>query len=184
MSSGIAIIEDAIYEYPALKAAYLALKRTSTTASSGERIGGGSSRRDPTAIAAMRELPPDDQRRYAAVRSAIFRMRYWRDSATRLMLVDLVYWKRTHSVEEAAEVASCSKSTAMRYQQEFITCVKELMGLSDCKGCSHWRKILDKANACHYCYDVGHMRTYELGSCYSKCTDRLIDGKPHYGSVV
>lgn len=184
MDNGTTIIEQVIYEYPSLKAAYRELKFTSSTTTNSIHTSATNKRSDPTANAAIRELPPDKQRRYAAVHRAIAHTRYCRDSAARIEIIDYVYWKRTHNIIEAAEAVSRPNATAARYQREFIDSVQEYMGLSDCEGCLHWRRILAKVYVCHYCYDVRHMRVHDGENCYSKNTDTPIEGSSYYNEVV
>lgn len=140
------LAEEAIRAYPKLKAAYGELKR---------KPGG---RRDPTTDAALRELPPEEQRQYEAVRRAIGRTGQLDHGAERLMVVRLHYFNDLIPLEDVAEKMSLTLPTVERYREDFIRCVEELLNISSCEGCIHFRKFTKQLKACFYCFDTGHLR--------------------------
>lgn len=100
------LAEEAIRAYPKLKAAYGELKR---------KPGG---RRDPTTDAALRELPPEEQRQYEAVRRAIGRTGQLDHGAERLMVVRLHYTSATNPTES---VPPSMRAAAIRPRATFST---------------------------------------------------------------
>jgi hypothetical protein len=82
-----------------------------------------------TETAAIRELSPQEQREYDAVARAISMTGALPDSALRLELVSLVFWRRTHTLEGAALRVSVSSATAKRWQGAFIRDVARGLGL-------------------------------------------------------
>lgn len=182
-SPGTILVEEIIRAYPALHAASWELRNTyCTTRLTKAPVSGKGGRKDPTASAALRELPPDEKRKYQAIQQAIRRTHYRKNKLARLALVDLVYWKRTHTLAEAAAALSCSLQEAESFRDEFIQMVKEALGISDCEGCKYYRKLLPTIRACHYCLDTFHPRIHDIDGCYSK---RLEDGPcPYYEEEV
>lgn len=150
-------VEEIIRVYPALHSLYREWQNTSVTVSYGEHIAGRGGRKDPTANAAMHEIPESRQRAYDAVRRTINETHRFSDGLARLKVIDLIYWKRTHTLAEAAEEAHCSISSAQTYQNDFIQGVKKRMEITDCEGCLHYRHFYN-IRACHYCLDTGHLR--------------------------
>lgn len=66
-----------------------------------------------------------------AVRAAIEATGRLDNGKDRLMVVDLVFWKRTHTLEGAAMQVPCSYEAAKRYQQRFIKQVAMNLNLLD-----------------------------------------------------
>ena len=101
----------------------------STTAnySAGPR-GSGEAR--GTESAAIRQLSPVKMREYEAVRKAV------EDSSSvpgnghlRVNLVEMVYFKRTHTLEGVCQVLHISYGTAKNYNHDFLCCVAKNFGL-------------------------------------------------------
>lgn len=77
-----------------------------------------------TEILALRELPLNDRRDLEAVRTALRVLeRQNKNADLRYQLIDIVYWRRTHSVEGAAMRIHISQDTAREWDQEFIKLV-------------------------------------------------------------
>lgn len=66
-----------------------------------------------------------------AVDAAIAATEQMQNGPARLMVIDLVLWKGTHTLEGAALEVPCGYETAKRYQQNFIKSVAENF---ECKG--------------------------------------------------
>lgn len=119
-----------VRKYPELKKEYEVLHDVHITA----RIT-GVSRNDiqsnPTERAALRELPAARQREYDAVEKAINLTRTQPTGSVRLMLIDLVFWKRTHNITGASLKLHISESTAINYHTDFIRLVGFCYGLED-----------------------------------------------------
>ena len=119
-----------IRKYPALKAELAELHEVSTTAPLSGMPRGTDVKRQTETIA-IRELPKNKQREYEAVRRAVLQTGQLRGADTRLGLVDLVFWRRSHNITGAAQKLYISPSTARRYSAEFITLVGKNFGLFD-----------------------------------------------------
>lgn len=65
----------------------------------------------------------------AAVNRAISQIKNKPDANARLMLIDLVFFKQTHTLDGAAQAVSCSERTARRWSSDFIVMVAKERGL-------------------------------------------------------
>lgn len=86
---------------------------------------------NPTQDCVIHDVPEKDQVRYDAVNNAIRRTinDHPDDADARLLIVDLVYFKKTHTIEGAGMRAHTSKSNAGRWQAEFIRIVADELNL-------------------------------------------------------
>lgn len=123
-------VKGMIRRYPALRAEYADLHSQSVTPGYGGVSGGGGPGRAVEEVI-LRELPTTRQREYEAVRRAIAVTEHMRSSRDRLKIIDLVFWKRTHTLEGAALTIPCSYRTARRYHEAFIEEVAKGYGLMD-----------------------------------------------------
>lgn len=123
-------VKGMIRRYPALKEQYNDLHTTCMTANYSGMPRSGVEGRTLEAIA-VRELPSTSQREYEAVRRAIETTERYRNGRDRLMVIDLVLWKRLRTVEGAAIEIPCSAATAWRWHAEFIRLVAGYYGLMD-----------------------------------------------------
>ena len=123
-------VKGMIRRYPSLKSELRQLRDQSVTPSySGVAVKSGAGR---TAEAAtIRELPTTKQREYEAVRRAIEATEHMTASRDRLRVIDLVFWKQSHTLEGAALTIPCSSRTARRYHSDFIKLVAAMYGLLD-----------------------------------------------------
>ena len=121
-------VRAVIRSYPELRANAKELQRTQTTPRYGAS-GGSGGPSDPVASAALRSLPPQEQREYEAVEQAIWETVSLPDGASRVRIIDLVFWRQSHTLEGAAQAVHLSYRTARRRQNEFIRLVAEKMGL-------------------------------------------------------
>lgn len=69
----------------------------------------------------------DDE--FYAVEAAVEETKQRIDGAERLRLIDLVLWKRTHTLQGAAMVVYVSERTAQEWHRQFIYLVAEKRGL-------------------------------------------------------
>ena len=123
-------IKAVIRSYPALKKDYEDLHEMSITSKLSGMPGGGSASRGTENIA-IKELPYTMQREYEAVKRAIATTELMPAGKERLALVDMVFWKRSHTLSGAAYKLNLSPSTAQRYHGEFIRMVAKAYGLMD-----------------------------------------------------
>lgn len=79
-------------------------------------------------IAALRTLPGWAGVEFEAVERAIRLTRQRRDGEARLKLIELVYFRKSHSLTGAAIACYTSERTAKRWHSDFIKLVAEGMG--------------------------------------------------------
>ncbi len=163
MNNGTTIIEEIIQSYPDLKKKRLDLKYAVS----------GSNDDAPTASAAMAELPPEEQRRYDAILTAIRHTAHaYPDGARRLLVIQASYWG---SSTDNVLLKTISWLDAQEYRMDFVQAVVQRLGLNDCSDCIYWRQLFGSrgidAHACHYCYDTGMIRKHDERRCYSKCLE-------------
>lgn len=123
-------VKDMIRRYPSLKEEFEDLHTFAVTPSYGGTVGGGGVSR-ATEDVAVRELPSNKQREYEAVRRAIAATERMAAGRDRLRVIELVFWKRSHTLDGAALMIPCSYRTARRYHAEFIMLVASFFGFMD-----------------------------------------------------
>ena len=86
---------------------------------------------NPTQDCVIHDLPPKQQRKYDAVSNAILKTRltHPKTAADRLKVIDMVYWKQSHTVAGAAMHVPCHRNIAGKWQGEFIRLVAEELDL-------------------------------------------------------
>lgn len=120
-------VEWILRNYPERKKEYEELHRVSLSASSDMRGSGDVSR--STENIALRQLPPQKQREYDAVTSAIKITALMPDGEKRLELIDRIYWcgKRKY-INQVVFPVGVSEATARRWRKKFISLVGEILG--------------------------------------------------------
>ena len=105
-------------------------KQSISTTSNYSSTHRGSREARGTESAAIRQLSPVKMREYEAVRKAV------EDAGAvpgngylRLKLVEMVYFKRTHTLEGVCQVLHISYGTAKNYNHDFLCCVAKNFGL-------------------------------------------------------
>lgn len=85
----------------------------------------------PVERCVIHDLPPKEQRRFDAVDNAIRRTKEMHpsDYKPRLAIIDLVYFKGTHTIAGAALKVGCHPNTAGAWQAEFIRMVADELDL-------------------------------------------------------
>lgn len=113
-------VKNIIRAFPRLNAELEALRQASIVPPMGEeviRAGVG----HPTENAALRELPDKtEQREYEAVYKAIQQTRSLDDAEERLEMVDLIFWKQTHTIEGVAQRQFKAWRTVAEWHGDFI----------------------------------------------------------------
>ena len=123
-------VKGMIRRYPALRLELQQRQAQSVTPNySGVSVKSGTSR--STELTAIRELPTTKQREYEAVRRAIETTERMTASRDRLRIIDLVFWKRSHTLSGAALMIPCHYNTAQKYHADFILTVAAFYGLLD-----------------------------------------------------
>lgn len=128
-------VKNVIRDYPVLKREYDDLHEQSITASTSGTGGSGGISRGTESIA-IRELPRTKQREYDAVRKTIMMTEHLRTGSDRLKLIDMVFWKGTHTLSGAALALNISYDTAIDYHGDFIMLVafhKDLITFDELK---------------------------------------------------
>lgn len=129
-------VKNMIRAYPGLKREYDDLHTQSiTTNMSGTGGGGGGVNRSLENIA-MRELPRPKQTELNAVQDTIRLTEHLRTGKERIRLIDMVFWKGTHTLAGAALALNISYDTAIDYHGDFIMLVayhKELITMEELK---------------------------------------------------
>lgn len=121
-----------IRQYPSLKAEYQERQKQKVTREV-ESIYVGSVGTRVTENAALRQLPPAKQAEYDAVTKAIEKTKLLRTGEERLALIDMVFWRNSHTLDGAAYKLYLSYVTACRYHRDFIRLVGFCRGLADCE---------------------------------------------------
>ena len=123
-------VKGMIRRYPKLKEKHGDLHSQSVVASlSGMPSGTGTSR--STENVALRELPTTEQREFEAVRKAIETTERYKDGQARIELINLVLWRRSHTIAGAALRTPCSERLAQQWHRDFIRLVAKYYGLMD-----------------------------------------------------
>lgn len=105
------------------------IKLQSVTASYSGMPGGGGEGRTIEQLA-MKTLPYDEQREYDAVAKANCETKWELANADkRLELINMVYWRGTHTLQGAAMALYIDYETAKRWQQNYIHKVARHMGV-------------------------------------------------------
>lgn len=137
-------IKSVIRAYPELKKEYAQIHEQPITAiSSGMPGAGGVSR--GTEDIALRELPKSKQKEYDAVRCAINATQRLKTGTDRLKVIDLVFWKQSHTLQGAAMQANISYDTAIGYHGDFIMMVAYFRELATIEELTETQKIALKS---------------------------------------
>lgn len=124
-------VKNMIRAYPAYKLEYEALHTQSMAIDmSGVSRGSGGVSRTLENLA-IRELPATKQREYEAVRRAVETVERKPNGKEWLSIIELVYWKNTHTVAGAAVAVGYSEDRAKQLHGEFIRTVARNYGLMD-----------------------------------------------------
>jgi len=123
-------VKNMIRRYPALKKQYEELHIAATTADYSGMAHSGQAGRNTERVA-IRELTPTEQREYDAVSRAIATTERYKDGVHRLLVIDVVFWQRSHTLEGAAMMVPCHYKTAQGWHNEFIRLVASYCGLMD-----------------------------------------------------
>ena len=126
-------IRNVIRAYPARKREYEQLHEQSVTANMSGMPGGGDVSRGTEDIA-IRELPFTKQREYEAVKRAIEATERLWSGRERLKIIELVYWRKSHTLDGAALAVGYGYDRARQMHGEFVRLVASNYGLMDNEG--------------------------------------------------
>lgn len=112
-------MKNMIRDYPALAKEYKELHEQKITADISGMPGGGNVSRGTEDIA-IRQLPRSKQLEYDAVRRAVEVTGMLKTGRERLRIMELVFWKQSHTLDGAAYATNISYDTAIGYHGDFI----------------------------------------------------------------
>lgn len=78
---------------------------------------------------AGKDLSITQHREYEAVREALEETKHLHEGETRLKIIKLVFWDKSHTLVGAAEEVFCSYETAVNYHGQFIKLVAQKFGI-------------------------------------------------------
>lgn len=113
---------NAAYEFPRLRAELRDMQTQSITPRLSGMPGGAGEHRS-TEDAALRQLPAAEQRRHDAVAQAVQICGQLTSGPSRVKLIDLVYFRRSHTVEGAALQIPISSRQAWGWNNDFLLLV-------------------------------------------------------------
>ena len=120
-------IARALKAYPGLIAKKDDIQRQNIIARySAEPSGVGASR--STEDIALRDLPPAEAALVDAISSALDEASHRRDGEYIVRLIDLVYFRQTHTIQGAATALHMTEKTARRKHGDFITTTAKKLG--------------------------------------------------------
>lgn len=122
-------VKGMIRRYPELCAKEKELHTVSMSPDLSGMPHGSGNKSDPTANAAIRELPDINRREMEAVRKAIEETRKMNTGEERLQMVRLVFWEKRYNLEGASQKIGISNVTARRWNGLFIKMVAKAFGL-------------------------------------------------------
>lgn len=123
-------VKNVIRAYPELKRMMEEQPQTSLTAQYGPKIPSGRIGR-PVEGAAVKMLSSRDIAEYEAVAAAIRDTAKLPNGEIRLKVIDLVYWKRSHTLWGAGREVGYSYAQVKRFQEKFICLVAEKLDLKE-----------------------------------------------------
>lgn len=123
-------VRGMVKQYPELKEEYNERKEQRITRNFKSTIKGTEASRS-TENVALQQLPASKQAEYDAVTQAIEKTKMKKNGEIRLALIDMVFWKQSHTLGGAAYKIGYSYDMARRYQQEFLRLVGLYRGLMD-----------------------------------------------------
>lgn len=122
-------VKGMIRRYPELSAREAELHSTSVSPDLSGMPKGKGGTSDPTANAALRQLPEVNRRELDAVRKALEQTRQLPHGEDRIKLIRMVFWTKTHTVYGAALKLGVAEITAVRWHGLFIRMVAAHFGL-------------------------------------------------------
>ena len=117
-----------VRRYPGLRKEYNEIIEQSVVPGYSPAPGGGGDPRKAES-AALRELPRPYQQELESVESAVRHTKAFKDGSERIQLIDLIYWRQTHTLSGASLKCNVDYSTGKRWHNDFIRCVGAFHGL-------------------------------------------------------
>lgn len=121
-------VKNIVRDYPYYKAELDRIKACSITPNYNT-TGGGSSTSRKTETIALRELPEKEQKKYESVKEALQQTSRKTNGKWRCRMIELVYFRKSHTLQGAALECHISYATARLWHREFIYLVAKRMEL-------------------------------------------------------
>lgn len=112
----------ALREYPRLKRKQGDAEQQITAQYTGVAVQHGASRVTEN-IALRSTLTENEANIINAVETAMWMQQHYQNGAERVRMMELVYFKRTHTIEGAAEIVHYSPDALWRWNTEILTAV-------------------------------------------------------------
>lgn len=122
--------KNMVRDYPELKAEYDDLHEQRVTQDCTQIRRSSTAKRSTEEVAA-RQLTPAKQAEYDAVTKAIERTKLLKTGPERLKLIDMVFWRQSHTLDGAAYVLGYSYENAQRFHRDFLRLVGLYRGLME-----------------------------------------------------
>lgn len=126
-------VKNVILAYPELRERLLETPETAVTARYGPQTRQNGTGR-PIERSAVQRLSSRDTEEYEAVNAAIRETARMSNGEARLAIIDLVYWKRSHTLAGAGMQIGYSYRRTKDLHQQFVCAVAENLGLKEKMG--------------------------------------------------
>lgn len=124
-------VRNVIRAYPDLKTQYADLHEQSVTANYDPKPRCGGNGRSLESIA-LRELAPQEQREYMAVRNAITATERYDTGKERVEFISAIYFRgRQRRISDVYPAFNIAEATARRWHGDFIRLVAGYLGLTN-----------------------------------------------------
>ncbi|MCC8076251.1 MAG: hypothetical protein LIO95_10010 [Clostridiales bacterium] len=123
-------VKAVVRAYPELQAQLNELRQPSTGGRSDSQPGAKGASRTTENIA-TRTLPPMDMKHLEAVEKAVKWTEKLPTGPERLKIIELVYWKQSHTLSGAAQAVGYSYQHTLFLNRQFFYMVAENLGLEE-----------------------------------------------------
>ena len=124
-------MKNVIRAYPELRERLLEAPETTVTARYGPQTRQNGAGGRPIECSAVQRLSSRDAEEYEAVNAAIRETARMSNGEARLAIIDLVYWKRSHTLAGAGMQVGYSYRHTQRVHEQFAYLVAENLGLKE-----------------------------------------------------
>lgn len=122
-------VKNVLRAYPDYKRELARLRSAVTVTPRYNANGGGGGISTPTENLAMKELPRKEQVRLEAVERALAETRRLPNGKWRVAIMERVYFRKSHTLEGAANYCHVSYGAVKEWHGDFIRLVAEHLGL-------------------------------------------------------
>ena len=120
---------NALYDFYRYKDIERAAHNQRVTAQYNKGRGGGGATRTTENVALRNGLTKQQERELQAIEKALRTTRRGPDGKIRVRVLDMVYFRNTHTIEGAAQQVHVSYKTAWRWTDNFVRLVGKNLGL-------------------------------------------------------